>query len=136
MYLLDTNICIYAVKEKFPQLNQTLFTLPYSQVNLSVITLFELEYGVQKSHWREKSRQILQSTLASFPSISFEAQDAVKAGEIRAELKAAGTPIGVYDLFIAAQALTRNLTLVTHNTSEFSRIPGLKLVDWVDSPFN
>ena len=131
MYLLDTNICIYAVKGKFPQVAAKLFTLPLSQVHLSVITLYELEFGIQKSHWQGRSRAVLQSTLASFPTLEFTAEDALLAGQIRAQLETAGQPIGAYDLLIAAQALNRDLILVTHNTAEFSRIPHLKLEDWV-----
>lgn len=131
MYLLDTNICIYAVKGKYPAVAKKLFTLPLSNVHISVITLMELEYGVTKSHWAKRSRELLESTLASFPCISFEPEDAFLAGQLRAQLETAGTPIGAYDLLIAAQAINHNLTLVTHNTSEFSRIPNLKLEDWV-----
>ena len=130
MYLLDTNICIYAVKNRYPKLNRKLFELPLSKVYLSVIALYELEYGVQKSRWSDRSRQILESTFASFPCLVFEPKDAFLAGRIRAELEAAGTPIGAYDLLIAAQALNHDLTLVTHNTSEFSRVPGLRVEDW------
>ena len=132
MYLLDTNICIYAIKGQYPKVAKKLFTLPLSQVYLSVITLHELEYGVAKSHWGDRSRQLLESTLASFPCLSFESKDAWLSGRLRAELEAAGTPIGAYDLLIAAQAINHNLTLVTHNTSEFSRLPNLKIVDWVN----
>ena len=131
MYLLDTNICIYAVKNKYPQITEKLFTLPFSHIHLSVITLHELEYGVQKSRWAARSRQILESTLASFPILEFTPEDAILAGRLRAQLEADGTPIGAYDLLIAAQALDRNLTLVTHNISEFSRVPSLKIEDWV-----
>ena len=131
MYLLDTNICIYAVKGEYPKISKKLFTLPLSQVYLSVITLHELEYGVAKSHWGERSRQILESTLASFPCLDFTPEDALLAGHLRAELEVAGIPIGAYDLLIAAQAINRDLTLVTHNTSEFSRIRDLKIEDWL-----
>lgn len=131
MYLLDTNICIYAVKNRYPEINNKLFELPISKVYLSVITLHELEYGVQKSRWTERSRQLLESAFASFPCLTFEPKDALLAGRLRANLETAGTPIGAYDLFLAAQALNHNLTLVTHNTSEFARIPDLKIEDWV-----
>ena len=132
MYLLDTNIVTYLMKGSFPALNETAMTVHPSQMAVSAVSLLELEYGASKSRWGEKSRQTLRIFLSAFQIIPFTEADAVVAGRIRAELAGRGIPIGVYDLQIAAQALTRGMTVVTHNTGEFRRVPGLPLEDWTE----
>lgn len=131
MYLLDTNICIYFMKNKYPRLTERLFSLDPSTLLISSITVFELSYGAEKSNWGDKTKQKLALFLAPFTILPFTADDAINAGKIRSYLEKMGKPIGPYDLQIAAQAFTRNVTLVTHNTSEFKRVPNLKLEDWV-----
>ena len=131
MYLLDTNICIYLLKNRYPYLTQKLLEHNPSDFMISVVTVFELEYGAAKSHWGERTRSNLALFLAPFTILPFNDADAMAAGKLRAYLEQAGTPIGPYDLQIASQAISRNLTIITHNTSEFSRVPGLQLEDWV-----
>ena len=131
MYLLDTNTCIYIMKNFYPALTEKLFSLNPADVAVSSITVFELEYGAAKSRWGEKTRQKLAMFLAPFSILSFNARDAAAAGTIRAYLEQKGTPVGPYDVQIAAQGLSRNLIVVTHNTGEFSRIPNIRLEDWV-----
>ena len=98
---------------------------------LSAITIAELEYGVSKSQCREKNRRTLLDFCADFTNIiDFSAEDTETYGMIRAYLENKGIPIGPFDTQIAAQALARNLTVVTNNIREFSRIPGLKVEDW------
>jgi tRNA(fMet)-specific endonuclease VapC len=99
---------------------------PFS-ILLSSITLAELEYGASKSPNRERNRFALVNFAAPFEIVPFTDRDAEVFGVIRAALEREGRVIGPYDLQIAAQALSRNLTLVTNNTREFERIPGLKL---------
>ena len=132
MYLLDTNICIYAIKGKYPGIAEKLLSINPENIKISAITLFELEYGISKSRWGRRSRLALQTFLAAFDIIDFTPEDARLCGELRASLEKSGMPIGAYDIMIAAQGITRNLKVVTHNTSEFERISGIKLEDWAN----
>ncbi len=131
MYLIDTNICIYAVKNKYPALSAKLFQIMPSEIFVSSITVEELEYGSSKSKWGERSRNIMNLFLSAYIVLSFTKSDAIIAGYLRAELEKIGKPIGPYDTQIAAHALSRGLILVTHNVKEFSRVPGLILQDWI-----
>ena len=131
MYLLDTNICIYLMKNSYPALTAKMLSLNPTDAAISSVTVFELEYGAARSKWGEKTRQKLAMFLAPFSILPFDAKDAAIAGTIRAYLEQRGTPVGPYDVQIAAQGLARNITVVTHNTGEFSRIPNLRLEDWV-----
>jgi tRNA(fMet)-specific endonuclease VapC len=90
----------------------------------------ELHYGVERSAKPEENRKRLRPFLEQFLSYAFGRRSAQIFGEIRASLHAKGRPIGPYDLQIAAIALAHDLTVVTHNTDEFARVPGLKLEDW------
>lgn len=131
MFLLDTNICIYLMKNTYPKLTERLFSYSPSQMAVSSITVFELEYCAAKSKWSEKTRLNLELFLAPFTIIPFDGKDAVIAGQVRRYLEKEGTPIGPYDLQIAAQALSRDMTVITHNVNEFKRVPGIKTEDWV-----
>jgi tRNA(fMet)-specific endonuclease VapC len=100
-------------------------------VVVSAIALYELWYGVARSARRQENTERLRVFLAGAVGIiAFDSDDARVAGELRAALEAAGTPIGPYDLLIAAQALRSGATLVTANTAEFARVPGLIWQDW------
>lgn len=132
MFLLDTNICVFLMKNKYSAATRKLLSSDPSEIAVSSVTLFELEYGAAKSQWPEKNRNNVKLFLAPFTIVPFDGNDAVAAGEIRCLLEKAGTPIGPYDLQIAAQGLARGYTVVTHNTGEFSRVPNLKVVDWVE----
>jgi tRNA(fMet)-specific endonuclease VapC len=132
MYLLDTNICIYVMKDSFPSLTKRLLNESPDNIAISAITIYELEYGAAKSRWSDRTRDKLYSFLAPFTSIPFDAHDAATTGYLRALMAQQGSPIGPYDIQIAGQALARDLTVITHNFKEFSRIPGLKLEDWVN----
>ena len=132
MLLLDTNICAFLMKNKYPAATQKLLNSDPSEIAISSITLFELEYGAAKSQWPEKNRNNVKLFLAPFTIIPFDSNDAIAAGEIRQILEKAGTPIGPYDVQIAAQAMARGYTVVTHNTGEFSRVPNLQFNDWIE----
>ncbi len=132
MYLLDTNICIYYMKNRYPGLTKRLISCHPSELAVSAVTVYELFYGAGKSRWGERTRQKLAMFLAPFTILPFEAGDAIAAGQIRAYLKQKGMPIGPYDLQIAGQGIARRLTVLTNNTEEFSRVPGLKIEDWVE----
>ncbi len=131
MYLLDTNICIYIINNSPKQVVDRIKKLKVNQVKLSSISLAELEYGVSKSSSREKNRKALIQFASAFDIVYFNDNDAEVYGLIRAELEKRGQVIGPYDMQIAAQAVTRNLILVTNNTEEFARIPSLRLENWV-----
>ena len=130
-YLLDTNICIYLIKKRpLAALAQFRRHAP-QDVAISTITLFELEYGVQKSQHRQRSHDALARFLLPLTLLDLDPPAAADAAVIRASLEKKGTPIGPYDLLIAGLARSRNLTLVTNNTREFERIDGLRLENWV-----
>ena len=130
MYLLDTNICIFIKNRKPIQVLERLHSIINSNVFISSISVAELQYGVYNSQNIEKNHISLVEFLAPFEIIDFDDNDAEQFGKIRAELKRTGRLIGPYDLLIAAQALAKNLILVTNNTDEFKRVNKLKLEDW------
>ncbi len=134
MFLLDTNICVFLMKNRYPELAQRLLSSDPAEIAVSSVTVYELAYGAARSRWPEKNRNQVRLFLAPFTVIPFDSGDAIVAGEIRYLLEKAGTPIGPYDLQIAAQGLARGFTVVTHNTGEFSRVPNLRIADWVESP--
>lgn len=131
MYLLDTNIIIYFMKNQYPYLTGRLLSYNPADMLLSSITVFELEYGAEKSNWGGRTRNNLAMFLAPFTILPFDTGDAVLAGKIRGYLEKKGRKIGSYDLQLAAQGVARGLTIITHNTSEFGRVPGIKMEDWV-----
>ena len=94
MYLLDTNTCIYFLKNSFPTLTQKLLDTDPSELFISSITVYELTYGAEKSKWGEKTRQKLAMFLAPFTILPFDSEDAMVAGRIRGALEQHGTPIG------------------------------------------
>ena len=132
MYLLDTNTCIYFLKNSFSALTQKLLDTDPSELFISSITVFELAYGAEKSKWGEKTRQKLAMFLAPFTILPFDSEDAMVAGRIRGALEQHGTPIGPYDVQIAAQALAKGLTVLTHDMKEFQRVLDIKVEDWVE----
>lgn len=131
MYLLDTNICIYAMKNKYPALTEKLFQIFPSEIFISIITLGELEYGCVKSKWGDRSRAVMQTFISAYTVLPFERDDAVVFGRLRAATEIKGKQPGPYDLQIASQGIARGLTIVTHNVSDFARIPGAIIEDWV-----
>ncbi len=133
MYLLDTNICIYVMKNTYPVLTQKVLSCDPSDLCISSITVFELEYGAAKSNRSERTRQSMRLFLAPFNILDFSSSDAESAGMIRSYLEKQGKIIGPYDVQIAGQAVAGSIVLVTHNTGEFSRVPGLITEDWVVS---
>jgi tRNA(fMet)-specific endonuclease VapC len=133
MYLLDTNTCIALINGKPAPVRAHFQRAVAANQKLSVssIAAFELWYGVAKSTRIQANTQALEAFFAgTLTLLSFEPQDAKAAGQIRAALEASGKPVGSYDLLIAGQALRNELTLVTANVREFSRIKGLKWEDW------
>ena len=132
MYLLDTNICIYVLKNSYPALTEKVFSLHPSLIAMSSVTMYELEYGAAKSNWGERTRQKLAQFIAPFTILPFDSDDAVTAGRIRCFLERQGNTIGPYDYQIAAQGIAKGLTVVTHNLKHFSHIEGIDMEDWVE----
>lgn len=130
-YLLDTNILIGAMKG-LPQIRQRLEKIPLAQVLLSTIVLGELEFGVEKSAHVARNRNRINELVSNIPTVGIDAEISRKYGQIRASLEKRGAPIGANDLWIAAQAVTLQAVLVTDNTREFSRVPGLITENWID----
>lgn len=130
MYLLDTNICIYIIKKKPPNVLRKFKTLKLGDIGISSITVAELRYGVEKSKYGARNRRAVDQFLTPLAIADFDAEAAQLYGNIRAALEAKGTPIGPLDTLIAAHALSLGVTLVTNNIKEFSRVPGLKLENW------
>lgn len=130
-YLLDTNICIYALKERPPEVLERLRSVGPAKVLLSVITALELRQGAEGSQQPEAAHSRLDPFLASMQLVPFEEEDAIYGARLRADLRRRGRPIGDFDSLIAAQALARDLILVTNNLGEFERIGGLRTENWV-----
>jgi tRNA(fMet)-specific endonuclease VapC len=132
-YLLDTNAVIALLKDE-PAIFRKRLRRTVSKgatIAVSSIVLSELWYGVARSTRRRENTQRLRVFLSGGVAVSaFSEEDAMTAGDLRATLEAARTPIGPYDLLIAAQALRSDATLLTANVSEFARVPGLQWQDW------
>ncbi|MBD2168342.1 type II toxin-antitoxin system VapC family toxin [Calothrix membranacea FACHB-236] len=131
-YLLDTNICIYIIKQKPQKVLDKFQSLSISDVGISSITVAELEYGVAKSEQQEKNRAALLQFLLPLEIVDFNQASAVIYGTIRSNLESRGLIIGAMDLLIAAHALSLGVILVTNNVREFSRIPNLLLENWAE----
>ncbi len=128
--MLDTNICIYIIKRKPESVLKHFLDYRVGDVGISSITLAELRYGVAKSKYKEKNAKALEEFTIPLETVSFDEAAALAYGEIRSALEAAGSPIGAMDMLIAAHAISLGVQLVTNNTREFNRIPGLALLDW------
>lgn len=129
-YMLDTNICIYAIKNKPESVIKKVLAQNPEDLCISVITYAELMHGVEKSQAVEKNRIAMTLFLSAITVLDFNSRAAEVYGEIRAELEKNGTPIGPMDLLIAGHAKSQNLVLVTNNTREFTRVTGLQIEDW------
>lgn len=132
MFALDTNTLIYLFKQE-GQVASHLKSIPANQVFVPAVVWFELEYGVLRSTRPELQRRGMESVQRAYQILNFDAASAKSAARIQHTLDAAGTPIGNAGLLIAATALARDLTLVTRNTREFARVPGLRVENWYDN---
>ena len=130
-YLLDTNTCIYMIKRSPPDVFDRFKTLHVGDVGVSAITCCELQFGVANSSRPDENQLALTEFLSPLEVRDFPSAAAIAFGKIRAHLQRVGTPIGNYDLLIAAHALYEGFTLVTNNTKEFERVPGLKVENWI-----
>jgi len=133
-YLIDTNIVSYFLRGASPALNQRILGSTPEDLAISIISAGELRYGLRRLVPSRRSTQLASSLDALLTAVAVQALPADAAhhyGATRAQLEAAGTPIGGNDLWIAAHALSQGMTLVTNNTREFARVSGLKLENWV-----
>jgi tRNA(fMet)-specific endonuclease VapC len=130
-YLLDTDTLIYVFKRAGNCLAR-LASQNDSDIAISTINLFELEYGMGKSDNRIKMDSYVDSLCRRYAVLDFDRAASLRAGIIRAMLHTSGTPIGPYDVQMAGIALSKNLTIVTRNTREFERVPGLRVETWYD----
>jgi len=128
-FLLDTNICIHALKQDPTVLRHLLARQP-AEVYVSVITEAELRTGAAKSTSAAKTLRLIESFLRPLGILDFVSEDAAAYAAVRARLERAGTPIGPLDTLIAAQAVARKLVLVSNNEREFSRVAGLRIENW------
>src|SRR5208283_2864022 len=127
MFLIDTNICIYFIEKRPVEVVTKIKSFQPYHIKVSAITVAELEYGASKSKTIEKNRTVLLKFLSSFEILPFDDQDAEYFGRIRTHLERIGKVIGPYDMQIAAQAMCKDLVLVTNNVREFERVPGLNI---------
>ena len=127
-YLLDTNAVITLLNDSSTALGKRVRQHKPAQIYLSSIVIHELFYGAFKS--KHKQRNVALVDDLQFEVLGFDKEDARQAGEVRATLTLQGNPIGTYDVLIAGQAKARNITLITHNIAEFSRVGGLVVEDW------
>ncbi len=131
-YMLDTNICIYLIKNKPECVLKRLKEHEYSEICISSVTYAELVHGVEKSQAVEKNRLALAILLANIEIMNFDTLAAEEYGKIRADLEKAGTPIGPMDMMIAGHAKSLGYTIVTNNTKEFMRVSGLLIENWAE----
>jgi len=132
-FLLDTDICIYALKQHRAVLSHLMSQSP-SDVALSVITEAELRTGAAKSETPKKTLRLIENFLRPLEIVEFTSGDAAAYAGVRAKLERAGTPIGPLDTLIAAQSLARKLVLVSNNEREFGRVTGLRVENWTRIP--
>jgi tRNA(fMet)-specific endonuclease VapC len=131
-YLLDTNICIYIINEKPAKVLRRFERYPVHEFGISSITHAELQYGVEKSKNKNTNQAALDEFLLPLTILPFQGKRLVTCyGEIRTSLESKGQTIGPLDLLIAAHALSLDLTIISNNIKEFSRIPKLKCKNWV-----
>ena len=128
--MLDTNICIYLIKQRPRSLLDRFRLFPVGDIGISVITLAELEYGVSKSSRPKQNREALGQFLPPLEVAAFDRRATVSHGTIRAALEKKGRPIGAMDLLIAAHALSLGVRLVTNDEREFRHVPGLRVENW------
>jgi tRNA(fMet)-specific endonuclease VapC len=129
--MLDTNICIYIIKNKPQSVKKRFKEFHIGELSISTITVSELMYGAYKSQFVEKNLQTIENFLMPFEIIDYDYHASIEYGKIRANLEKKGQVIGNMDMQIAGHALSLGLKLVTNNIKEFNRVEGLALDNWV-----
>jgi len=134
MYMLDTNICIYILKERPNAVLKKFEKVGIEQICISIVTYAELKFGVEKSLSKKKNQKVLDEFTDRLSILPWDEEAANQYAKIRFSLERKGTPIGNMDLLIASHARSRRDTLVTNNLKEFKRIPDIKLENWIPNP--
>ena len=134
-YMVDTDTCIYLMTGHHPERQSRILArlgnlAPDENLYLSSVVVFELTYGARKGRWRKANLELLEEFLLDFIVVPFDEKAARIGGAIRTELERKGRPIGPMDTLIAAHAVSLGMPLVTHNTSELTRVSGLKVENW------
>jgi tRNA(fMet)-specific endonuclease VapC len=129
-YMLDTNICIHVMKN-YPENLRERFNALAEQLCISSITLGELHYGAEKSARRAHNLTAIENFVARLDVLPFAEKAAAHYGQVRAELERAGTPCGPHDMQIGGHARSEGLIVVTNNTREFIRMPGVRVENWI-----
>ncbi|HAO30003.1 MAG TPA: VapC toxin family PIN domain ribonuclease [Treponema sp.] len=132
MYLIDTNTCIYFLNGKYPSVREKFLSVSPGEIKISAVVKSELLLGAFKCKSRKKTTEHVEKFLQPFEIVDFTDAMTYDYAEIRKNLEQSGKIIGANDLLIAATAVHENAILVTHNTNEFSRVKGLKVIDWVE----
>lgn len=133
IFLLDTNTCIYLIKNHPPEVLRKFEEHAVGDIGISSVTAAELHFGAQKSHRPAENERALEQFLLPLEIAEFGPEASTVYGSIRAVLEKKGTPIGPLDTLIAAHAVSLSVTLVTNNTREFERVSDLNLANWVDA---
>jgi len=131
MYLLDTNICIYIIKQKPIEVFERFKQLEIGTLKISSITVAELYFGAYNSQNIEKNIEIVKNFLLPFEIVDFDKKASIEYARIKADLRKKGQVIGELDMQIAGIALSNNLVLVTNNEKEFIRVSNLKIENWI-----
>lgn len=132
MFMLDTNTCIYLIKQKSRNLLERFNNHSVGDIGISSITLAELQYGVAKSLYVNKNKEALAEFILPLEIADFDEKAAESYGIVRTGLEKAGKPIGSMDMLIGTHALSLDVTIITNNTKEFRKIKNLKVEDWTD----
>lgn len=131
-YMLDTNVAIHTIRNR-PRVIRAKFIEHQGRMCVSAVTLMELLYGAEKSAQPDRNQRDVGAFAARLEVLSYDREAAAHTGSIRAALAKLGTPIGPYDQMIAGHARSRGLIVVTANTGEFDRVPGLSVEDWTSA---
>jgi len=131
MYVLDSDTCIYLVEHRYPSVQAKFATVPTAEIAVSAISLGELRYGAANSQRRRANLERLENFLFPFAILPFDSSATAFYAAAKDYLRRLGTPIGSFDLLIAATVLAHDATLVTNNTRKLARVPGLKLENWL-----
>ena len=131
MYMLDTNICIYLIKKRPPNLLEKFKSIRTKNICVSVVTYAELTYGVERSSSKKMNQKIVTGFISHLDVLPWDMDAADHYGKLRSGLEKKGTPIGNMDMLIASHALSEKCTLVSNNLRAFKRVPSLKYENWV-----